>query len=322
MRNIVSIFLLLIILGSCKRKSQFKVDVSNIQVSVKVNRFDIDFYTATKKTLSDIKKKYPILFPHNDDSVWINKIKNKDEQELFNETQKKFANFTPYERELKRLFQHIKFYNSKFNEPVVITTLTDIDYDNRIIYNGEFLLISLDCYLGANHRFYTDYPEYIKQNNHKKHIIVDVANAIINKQIPPNTKRNFIHKIIYEGKKMYLLDVYLPKISDQEKAGYNAQKYQWALNSEENVWKYFIEKEILYSTDAGLNKRFLNIAPFSKFYSGEDNLSPGRIGVWTGWQIVRSYMKKNNVSLPELLKTEEEEIFKKSKYKPKHKQWP
>ena len=34
------------------------------------------------------------------------------------------------------------------------------------------------------------------------------------------------------------------------------------------------------------------------------NDSPGRIGGWLGWQIVRSYMKNNNVTLPELLKTE------------------
>ena len=74
---------------------------------------------------------------------------------------------------------------------------------------------------------------------------------------------------------------------------------------------------MLYSTDLSLNQRFLDVAPFSKFYLGEDNKSPGRIGVYIGWQIVRSYMRNNDVSLRELMKTKEDIIFQKSKYKPK-----
>jgi hypothetical protein len=66
-----------------------------------------------------------------------------------------------------------------------------------------------------------------------------------------------------------------------------------------------------------LNQRFIEVAPFSKFYMNQDELSPGRIGVWMGWQIVNSYMKHNDVSLQELLKIDEDIIFTKSKYKPK-----
>jgi uncharacterized protein YjaZ len=58
-------------------------------------------------------------------------------------------------------------------------------------------------------------------------------------------------------------------------------------------------------------------APFSKFYIDIDKESPGRIGVWLGWQIVRSYMNNNEVTLQQLLQTNAEEIFNKSKYKPK-----
>ena len=74
---------------------------------------------------------------------------------------------------------------------------------------------------------------------------------------------------------------------------------------------------MLYSTDSGLYDRFMANAPFSKFYIDIDKESPGRIGVLLGWQIVRSYMKNNEVTLQQLLQTDAEEIFKKSKYKPK-----
>ena len=74
---------------------------------------------------------------------------------------------------------------------------------------------------------------------------------------------------------------------------------------------------MLYSTDSKLANRFINPAPFSKFYLEIDNESPGRVGAWIGWQIVRSYMKNNEVSLKQLLVMDATEIFNNSKYKPK-----
>ena len=195
--------------------------------------------------------------------------------------------------------------------------LTNIEYDSKVIYVDSLMLISLDVYLGKEHPFYGDFPKYIKENNTSEHIVVDVANSIIERQTYPLRNRSFISKLIYEGKKIYLLDLYLPSVSDKEKIGYSQEKLDWAESNEEQIWTYFIDRKYLFSTDTKLNKRFLENAPFSKFYMEQDNLSPGRIGVWVGWQIVKSYMKHNDVSLQELLKMSEEEIFNNSKYKPK-----
>ena len=318
MQKYFSVFLLFLLLISCKNESKLNINVSDIKVDFKVNRFDVDFYNSPESSLDVIKQKYPRLFPVNvHDSVWFHKRINKDEQELFVEVQKLYSNIDRLKTELTSLFKHIKYYNPKFKSPNITTILSNIDYDYKVIYIPKNLLISLDVYLGENHPFYVDFPNYIKQNYRKNHIIVDVANAIIDKQMPRNSARTFVNKMIYEGKKMYLLDAYLPTISDREKIGYETEKMNWTKANEAQIWKYFIEKDLLYSTDTKLNKRFLEKAPFSKFYLSADNDSPGRIGIWIGWQIVRSYMQKNDVSLQQLLQTNTEEIFKKSKYKPK-----
>lgn len=319
MRKILALCVLVSVLVSCKNESEsaLKVDVSNIQSDIKIDRFDVDFYTTSIDGLEEVKKKYQVLFPAQPDSVWINKINNKDERELFDETQKIYKDVSGLTSEINSLFKYVKYYNPKFKSPRVVTMLTNIDYDNRIVYADSLLLISLDAYLGKKHEFYYDYPAYVKQNNEKEHIVVDVAKAIINKQIRPSKPRNFIDKMIFKGKKMYLLDAYLPAVLDKEKIGFSEVKFNWAKDNEEQIWKYFIEKDYLYSTNKELDKRFLDIAPFSKFYLDGDNQSPGRIGEWIGWQIVRSYMQKNDVSLHELLRTSEEQIFKKSRYKPK-----
>lgn len=318
MRYYFLFFVLLLFLNSCQKEVKKNVDTSNIDVEFMINRFEQDFYDHGGENLEELKNKYPLLFPDNTpDSIWKAKINDKDEQELYSETQKLYSSFSDIESELKSLFQHVTYYNPLFNTPDIITGLSNIDYDYRVIYNQELVFISLDVYLGSTHPFYGDFPSYIKQNNVRERIIVDVASAIIDSQIKPLTNRSFLAKMIHEGKKLYLLELYLPLKSEAVRIGYNKIKYDWALTNEEQVWKYFIENNLLYSTDTKLNKRFLEDAPFSKFYISEDKNSPGRIGQWIGMQIVRSFMANNDVSLSDLLIKNEEEIFKKSKYKPR-----
>jgi hypothetical protein len=148
-------------------------------------------------------------------------------------------------------------------------------------------------------------------------LIVDAANAIINTQLKTANHRSFLSKIVEEGKKSYLLDCYLPFFSEKEKTGYSMKKLLWAQQNEEQVWKFFMEKELLYSTDTRLNKRFIENAPFSKFYTGQDNQSPGKIGGYIGWQIVRSFMKQNDVSLQKLITMDAQRLLDQSKYKPR-----
>ena len=318
MRYYFLFFVLLLFLNSCQKEVKKNVDTSKIEVEFMINRFEQDFYDHGGENLEELKNKYSLLFPDNTpDSIWKAKVNDKDEQELYRETQKLYSSFSDIESELRSLFQHVTYYNPLFNTPDIITGLSNIDYDYRVIYNQELVFISLDVYLGSTHPFYGDFPSYIKQNNVRERIIVDVASAIIDSQIKPLTNRSFLAKMIHEGKKLYLLELYLPLKSEAVRIGYNKIKYDWALTNEEQVWKYFIENNLLYSTDTKLNKRFLEDAPFSKFYISEDKNSPGRIGQWIGMQIVRSFMANNDVSLSDLLLKNEEEIFKKSKYKPR-----
>ena len=98
---------------------------------------------------------------------------------------------------------------------------------------------------------------------------------------------------------------------------YSQEQFDWAEANEEPIWRYFIENELLYSTDNKLPNRFIADAPFSKFYLDIDNESPGRLGQYIGWQIVRAFAEKNNITLEQLLTLPAEQIFKKSNYKPR-----
>jgi len=313
------VFLLItvVLLVSCKKENKLEIDVSDIEVTTIIKRFDQEFYASPVSKLPQLKANYPYLFPaQNNDSIWVNKMQDIDEQELFAETEKLYSNFDEEKEKLTNLFKHILYYYPSFRPPTVITLLSNVDYNNSVVYADSLLFISLDVYLGKESEIYLDFPNYVKNNFTKEHLVVDVATAFSQVQIPISSDRSFISRLIQEGKKMYLLDAYLPNLSDAEKIGYTQEQIDWTDFNDEDIWKYFVQNQLLFSSDQELSKRFIDEAPFSKFYQANDNDSPGRVGVWIGWQIVRAYMNNNNTSLKELLKTPNELIFKKSKYKP------
>ena len=123
--------------------------------------------------------------------------------------------------------------------------------------------------------------------------------------------------MIFSGTQMYLYDVLLPHYSDEDKICYTPEQLKYCKDNEANMWRFFIEENLLYSNDAKLAQRFISPAPFSKFGLISDNETPGRIGVWVGWQIVRSFMENNNIPMQQMLVMDAKEIFQKSKYKPK-----
>jgi len=316
--RIIVIFLFLLSLVGCSEKKNKKIDVSDIHVETVVERFDQKFYTTPPEKLANLKAEFPYLFPEpNPDSVWVNKMQNKEEQKLFADTQKVYNDFSEETQQLTNLFRHIKYYFPKFKEPKVITLLTNVDYNNKVVLADSLLFISLDVFLGKDMDIYQDFPNYIKQNYTKEHLIVAVAEQFADQIIPETKDKSFISTMIYQGKKLALIKAFLPDVSQHEIIGYTDDQLKWAEKSEVDIWKYFIEKEYLYSSDHQLSKRFIEEAPFSKFFLEVDKDSPGRIGSWFGWQIVNSYLNHNEVGLPETLTMENEDIFKKSKYKPK-----
>ena len=317
MKKLLSLFSLLVVLSSCDKKNKIEKEVDEIPVTINVERFDKIFYESPVENLQNVKNKYPYFFPsQTPDSVWVNKIKNPLYRELYSEVQKKYSNFEKVNSDLEALFQHIKYYFPNTKTPKVVTLISEMDYQNKAIYTDSLVLISLDLYLGKNHKFY-EFPEYLKQNFEQNQIMPDIVSSFSITKIPFGNNRNLLSQMVYAGKQLYLKDVLLPETSDAEKMGYTPEQITWCQENESYMWRYFMQEQLLYSTDSKLSTRFINTAPFSKFYLEIDNESPGRVGTWVGWQIVRSFMNNNDVNLQQLLQMDPIEIFQNSKYKPK-----
>lgn len=317
MKKISLLILLLITLASCDKKIQKEKIVEGIPLEINVIRFDKLFFETDPKDLNNLKKEFPFFFPSgNEDSVWIDKMQNPLWRELYKEVQKKYSNFEPVKKDLTVLFKQIKYNFPNTKIPKIISVISEMDYNNKIIYTDSLLVISLELYLGKDHRFY-QFPKYLKQNFEQKQIIPDVVNSFSYQLIKSNTEKNLLSQMVFYGKQLYLKDVLISDYDDASKIGYLPEQIKWCEENESYMWRYFIENQLLYSDDQKMNNRFINPAPFSKFYLEIDNESPGRVGAWLGWQIVRSFMDNNDISLQNMLKMNAKEIFEQSKYKPK-----
>jgi len=311
------LLLVSLLLISCDETSKTEKEIEAIPMEVKILRFDKEFAKVTPENLQALKNKYPIFFPAQfHDSIWLGRINDTLQQELDSAVESKFPSEAKIEDQLVPLFQHIKYYFPEFKAPTTVTVTSDVDYQNKAIIADTLLVLSLDTYLGADHEFYQGIKKYIAKNLKEDQIAQDVATSYAEQLIANPRNRNLLAQMIYFGKELYLKDLWLPSTTDANKIGYTEAEMQWAKDNELEMWRYFVENEILYSTDPKLPSRFIAPAPFSKFYLEIDNDSPGMIGRYLGWQMVRAYMKNNDVSVTELLSKPSEEIFNDSKYKP------
>lgn len=304
--------------NACQDEFTNESDVESISVSISFDRFDLNFYDQPSEVIPELKKKYPFLFPKQfSDSVWINRQKDSLQLLLQSEVNKTFKNIELFERDVNHLFKHIKYLFPFAKIPRVITLTNNVDYQIKTVYSDSLLLISLDTFLGSENHLYDGIPSYIRKELDPKYITVQIADKFGAFIIPPVEDRTFLARMIYEGKKLYLHDLLLPHVPVEDRIVYTKEEFNWALENEKYVWQYFIEKQVLYQTQLEWVQRFIEPAPFSKFYLQLDNETPGRIGSWLGWQIVNSYMTQfPETPLDELLKISSQKLFNLSKYKP------
>jgi len=314
--SLISVFFLFF--NACQDEFTNESDVESIPVSISFDRFDLNFYDQPSEVIPELKKKYPFLFPKQfSDSVWINRQKDSLQLLLQSEVNKTFKNIELFERDVNHLFKHIKYLFPFAKIPRVITLTNNVDYQIKTVYSDSLLLISLDTFLGSENHLYDGIPSYIRKELDPKYITVQIADKFGAFIIPPVEDRTFLARMIYEGKKLYLHDLLLPHVPVEDRIVYTKEEFNWALENEKYVWQYFIEKQVLYQTQLEWVQRFIEPAPFSKFYLQLDNETPGRIGSWLGWQIVNSYMTQfPETPLDELLKISSQKLFNLSKYKP------
>lgn len=326
---------LVIVFSACHR-NPLKIDVSKINLALDIKRLDQDIFSVqpgnergaiqrleqTYGAFFDVYNQDVIALGHSSDSLYpeylhafltdtIRVMSHIKIDSVFND-------LTDLEKKINDGFRHYKYYFPDRGIPKVITMISG--FNQSMVMTSDAIGVSLDNYLGIGCRFYTmlGLPAYKRANMHKDKIPTDLLYSWgISEFVFDDTNNNLLSEMIYEGKMLYFLDAMYPDEPDSLKTGISAGKLEWCKKNEAGMWTYLVEHKLLFSTDRMNIIRFTGPAPFTSSFTTE---SPGRTGVWIGWQIVKQYMKKNPaITLPELMADNNyQKILNSSGYSPEY----
>ncbi|WP_255486552.1 gliding motility lipoprotein GldB [Mucilaginibacter sp. SP1R1] len=325
------------ILAACGRNK--KVDVSNIHVDVKIERFDHDFDAMRSKPMTVqatyLQQKYGVFYQDfvghilqagsTNDTTYFKTLRDvfrgKAYTDLKHDVDAAYPDMDAQNASLTEAFKYIKYYYPQKKLPKVYAYFSGFQAQTSI-GNGYFA-IGLDLFLGANSRFYpalTDaFPRYLSRHFTPENITPRVVEGIAREDMFPedDNDKSLLSKMVYNGKILYFMDQVLPDVGDTTKIGYTTEQLKWCNDFKGKIWGYFLEENLLYETDYPKIQKYLTEAPFTPGL-GEKNESAPKLAVWTGWQIVRGYMDKHpEVTLPQLMADKDaQKILNESKYRP------
>ncbi len=231
-----------------------------------------------------------------------------------------FPSLTPLAASLQEPVRRYLFYLQQDSAPRFFTYNSFFSYA-VVTYEG-WVGVGLDMFLGSDYRFYpaTIRHRYLIRRRKPEYIVPNVMKALFSEHFPSDSfvDYTFLSRAIYEGKKLYFLDLTLPETPDTLKIEYSAEQLTWIESNESELWTFLVEHELLFNAKPRTVGRFFNEAPFTN-YSGIPPEAPPRLGEWVGWQIVRAYVERHpDVTPLELFRMKDyRAIFQGSGYRPK-----
>lgn len=317
------LFLFLIVLTFACSEEPFLIDLSKVEKDLRFQRFDEAFFTSNKEqfismALPKLKSDYPVFFNNpGTDQFWKAQREDQLQNTLWSVVSSQLSLGGDFKNNLSYLDQRYQAYFPASKRVQYYSYISNLDFEYPIIFADSLCFIASDLYLGANANFYQKLPEYLADDRDQKYLMRDIAEALITGQITAPSDNKLIDDMIYYGKIMFGVESLLPEEHKANLFKYTDEDFQFCLDNEKSIWSYFIENKILFSADGESKRRFIEIAPFSKFQMKFDNNTPGMIGRWIGWRIVRKYALDNNLSLQEVLDEENSrKILQKAAYKP------
>jgi hypothetical protein len=246
-------------------------------------------------------------------------VEDKDIRFTYEETKKTFTEeyIHRLENDIYKLHQHIRYYFP--DKPLPKRYLLFISgFNYQIVYpeNSDMMGISTDMYLGSHHVVYEwlQWPKYRVKQLQKEFIPADIAKAWLFTHYPYGKYNNLLEHMMYYGKIIYVLKKLLPDMHDTLIFSYSKKQLDYCKKYEKNLWGYFTEENRLYDNSPKSISVYLNDGPFTSAISKD---CPPRIAMYIAYRILESYMRRNDISLPQLMEENDaQKILQQSKYKP------
>jgi hypothetical protein len=235
---------------------------------------------------------------------------------------KKYPDLSWLEKELKSQLRYIKYYFPQYRLPPKYVSFIGPFDGPGVAMTQYTLAIGLQSYAGKNFAFYLTgkgqdlYPQYISRRFEPEYITANCISAIAEDIFHDSSDgRPLIEQMITKGRYWWLISKLMPDAQDSIRMGYTQAQLDWCAGNEAAVWNFFLQGTDLYTLDPDIIKNYIGEGPKT---IGMPDGSPGNIGAWVGWQIVKKYVAEHGgLTLTEVMRVPVREMFEQSKYKPK-----
>ncbi len=220
-----------------------------------------------------------------------------------------------YQESLTEAFKHFKYYFPDAVIPKIIYYHSGFNYG--VFSTDSCVAVGLEWFLGKDHSITKSlpFPRYRQEKMQSQFMVANIMKDWSNKALYAEIAgENLLETIVYYGKIMYLVDASMPNTPDSIKMNYSSQQMQWCHENEFNVWKELAsDQNTLYETKPFEINKWVSDAPFT---SGLPAESPGMVGIWIGWMMLRDHHQRfPKQSINEVLNTEASDILR--SYNPK-----
>lgn len=316
------VFVLAFLVVACE-DDPLRVDTSEVEYTIDLRRFDRvlhdkDTSKFDAETWPELQARFQPFLESVSREYMKRQAAHPNMLRLQEEIDKAFPNFAQKQTALEVMLRHFYYYWPSEPAITVYAYNSGLDFDFPIIFVDTLLFVSLDNYLGKNHPAYKPLDNYIAYFKQPEFLVRDAAQEMMMQKVKDEEDESFVNQMVYWGKVLYATHALTPYEPDTVLFRFSKNHLDFCRENEASIWHYFIENEVLFNTSKEPQRRFLELAPFSKFNAPFDSETPGMIGRWVGYRIVESYMKNHpGTPLPKLLEEiPAREIFTKSKYKP------
>ncbi|HLG40626.1 MAG TPA: hypothetical protein VI461_13200 [Chitinophagaceae bacterium] len=338
MKKIFVVLLALTSFAACNTNKNIP-DVSDIKVDIKLERFDEDFFKIDSNNITEglrqLQKTYPGFYNdymqgilgvsgvETDSSTWMmTRVILGNYASLYTAVIPKFSNTSKLEADLKKGFQFVKYYFPDYKLPGIITFIGTLDAPGMII-TEHYIAVGLHQAAGKEFPGYQLkdvidlYPTYISRRFDREYVPANCMKAIVQDLFPDKSNgKALVEQMIEKGKQWWLLDKFMPETADSLKTGYTKLQLDWCRQNEGLIWSWIVKNEDINTTNPTVIQNYIGEGPFTQNFSPE--LSPGNIGQWIGWQIVKKFAGNNPKLKPEeMMRTDARKILEEAKYKPK-----
>jgi len=314
-------------------------DVSKIKIDIPIERFDKSFFSIdtnnTAVGLKELMKEHPDFYTDfmqqvlgvsgsdtNKTTLDVSKFFIRGYSSMYQSLSKEYSNVSWLQKDIQKAFQYVKYYFPDHKTSKIILFLGPLDAPG-VALTGSGIAVGLHQFGGKDFPAYQSmeaqqlFPAYISRRFEPQYIVVNCMKAVVEDIYPDRSgAKGLVEQMIEKGKQWWLLDKFLPATADSLKTGFTKQQLDWCEANEGLIWNdIIVTQKDLYTKDPMAIQNYIGEAPFTQSLGPS---SPGNIGQWIGWQIVKKFANKNSsMSVSDFLKMDARKILEEAKYKPK-----